>query len=370
MEKKFIILLHDDWELMGSGLGNVADLQYLPSLFLMNLAKDLGIRMTFMVEVAQQLAFIKYQDLDPNIQIQRKLWEDTVKLMKLKGFDVQLHIHPQWYNAEYYDGFFYVNDNWNIATYDKKARTELLNDSIEYLYTLLKPLDKDYEIHSFKAGSWGLQPSEHLFQDFTDFGIKIVMGVRKNMRKEKLNINYEGLEEDTLPYFPDYNDITKLSENNKQLVIIPLAYYSPTLSALAYLALDRIKKNIFSNSKVKDVYGVAIPDLIRRLNPVKKEKIRYSLRPYTTHLKIGNQPFNYLKRSFDEVIQRYRSVNQETIPITIESHSKDYINNYNSVKKFLYYITKKYGHEVEFLDLSTFKKGLNSGEYFIKSAII
>ena len=39
MKKKFLILIEDDFEIMGNGLGNVAELQYLPALTLMNIAK-------------------------------------------------------------------------------------------------------------------------------------------------------------------------------------------------------------------------------------------------------------------------------------------------------------------------------------------
>ena len=45
MKKRFNILIEDDWEVMGNGLGNVAQLQYLPSMFFMKLAKRLGIKL-------------------------------------------------------------------------------------------------------------------------------------------------------------------------------------------------------------------------------------------------------------------------------------------------------------------------------------
>lgn len=99
MAKRFCVLIEDDWELKGDGSGNVAQHQYLPALFLMKTASKLGIRLTFMVDVAQQLTFIKYQEMDANIRIQKQLWDETVCLMKQEGFDVQLHLHPHWIDA-------------------------------------------------------------------------------------------------------------------------------------------------------------------------------------------------------------------------------------------------------------------------------
>ncbi len=56
MLTRIIVLIEDDWELFGNGLGNVADVQYLPLLFLLRLADQLGLKITFMAEVMQQLA--------------------------------------------------------------------------------------------------------------------------------------------------------------------------------------------------------------------------------------------------------------------------------------------------------------------------
>ena len=122
MEKKFCILIEDDWEVLGNGLGNVAQLQYLPSLYFMKLAKRLGINLTFMVEVVQQLEFIKHLDQDYNIRVQKNLWDDNIRLMIDYGFDVQLHLHPQWLNAEYKDDYFFLRDNWNMGKYEPAER--------------------------------------------------------------------------------------------------------------------------------------------------------------------------------------------------------------------------------------------------------
>lgn len=92
MKKKFVILIEDDFEIMGNGIGNVAELQYLPALALMNIAEKYNAKITFMVDVAHQLA-LKRNGAVPDIRIQTRLWDETVLLMKERGFDVQLHLH-------------------------------------------------------------------------------------------------------------------------------------------------------------------------------------------------------------------------------------------------------------------------------------
>ena len=355
MSKRFCLLLEDDWELMGDGSGNVASHQYLPTLFLLKIAGQLNIKVTFMVDVAQQLTFIEHQNEDSNVKIQKQLWDDTVRLMKENGFDVQLHLHPQWINATFKDGFFHIGRNRNLGTYNSSFQSKLLQESVEYLHALLRPIDSGYKVQAFKAGFWGLQPYKNLHKHFTELGIKLVLGVRKGLKIPSASVDYEGLEEDTLPYYPDANDINKLATDKAGVIVLPLAYYSPDLITLAGLTLHLLKRRFFAFSSDHSYLFPNPPLSSEKFNHHKwNEKIRLSARPYLTHLKIGDQPFSYLKASFDAVVRRLRRYEIERVPIVIESHTKLYVNNYADIARFLRYIVEKYEKEVEFIDLKTF----------------
>lgn len=93
------IVLSDDWELRGNGQGRVLDQQRIPALKLMNLYDQLGIKSTFNVEVMQQLAFERHSESSFEIAQGRDDWQETVVNMVERGFDVQLHIHPQWWGG-------------------------------------------------------------------------------------------------------------------------------------------------------------------------------------------------------------------------------------------------------------------------------
>ena len=71
-EKKYLVMIEDDCEVMGNGRGNVLEHQFIPSLMLMNLAKKFDIKMTFMVDVAHQLTLKKYLH-DPKVRIQSEV---------------------------------------------------------------------------------------------------------------------------------------------------------------------------------------------------------------------------------------------------------------------------------------------------------
>lgn len=367
MSKRFNILIEDDWEVMGNGLGNVAQLQYLPSMFFMKLAKRLGIRLTFMVDVVQQLVYKDHIQSDYNLKLQKNLWDDTVLLMKSYGFDVQLHLHPQWLNAKLKDDFFYLGNNWNFGRYSQADQETIIRDSINYLHELIRPVDPDYKVVAYKGGSWGLQPSGDLLRNMEKYGIKLVTGVRKGMYLPGNGVDYRNLEEPVMPYYPDYDDLCKISPEKKEIIIIPLQTVTPGIKGLGYLAVDLFKRKISKKDSLRHYYDDKIPEKIYELSPIAEEsKPKFPFISYKTHLKIGNQPFQYLKTSFDQVINQLADTPYERIPILIECHTKQYNNYYGDIERFLSYVLNKYGDVVDFSTLSGFLKEVQTNAEMVK----
>ncbi|WDN87833.1 hypothetical protein BuS5_00801 [Desulfosarcina sp. BuS5] len=365
--KQFLILIEDDFEIMGNGLGNVADLQYLPALALMNIADKYNAKITFMVDVAQQLAFKANSEI-PEIRVQSTLWDETVLLLKERGHDVQLHLHPQWINATYESGYFCLNDNWNIGRYDPAIQHKLIVDSVEYLTSLLCKEFPEYKVCAFKAGAWGLQPSANLQAEFEKIGIHIILGVRDGLKVLTQGIDYTDLEEKQLPYYPDADDITRVAENVRNLVVIPLQPYAPDLITFSKYILNQVVTKFRYKNNLSYYYTHPIPRNIKTLNPLKDKKLfTIGTRPYCTHLKIGNQPYSYLKSSFDAVINKLEQYDIERIPIVIESHTKQYHNHYRDVEKFIAYIAEKYEPKAEFGCFSSFSQELLKNPHFARS---
>ncbi len=367
MKKRFNILIEDDWEVMGNGLGNVAQLQYLPSLFFMKLANRLGIKLTFMVDVVQQLVYSNHIHSDYNIKLQKNLWDDNILLMKSYGFDVQLHLHPQWMNATLKDGFFYLGNNWNFGRYSNADQDMLIRESVNYLENLITPIDPDYKVIAYKGGSWGLQPSGDLLRNMEKHGIRIVMGVRKGMALPSNGVDYTTLEEPNMPYYPDYNDLCKVSPEKKEITIIPLQIVTPGIKGLSYLAADMVKRKISKKDSIRHFYNGQIPDKISGLSPVSEDsRPRFPFVNYKTHLKIGNQPYSYLKTSFDQVINRLSDTPFERIPILIECHTKQYNNYFKDIERFLSYVLEKYGDIAEFSCLTEYLKEIDAKTNMVK----
>lgn len=371
MAKKIVILIEDDWEVMGKGLGNVAHLQYLPSLALLNIAKELNIRLTFMVDVLQQLTFIQNERNDRNIKIQRMIWEENVLMMKDLGHDVQLHLHPQWYNAKYDNGYFYVSKNWNIANYNNEDRKKFIKNTIIYLRNLVRTVDKNYNINSFKAGSWGLQPSFELLNDLQDNGIRIVLGIVDGMKfkSNEFNLDYTKLDEPKYPYYPEFKDITKLSNKQEKLFVIPIHSYILRYEDKVFRGIKKTIK-IFNDNSIKNkfCYYDCIPKEIQNLSPMKNSISKFNkyFGNYYQHIDLSVTTVREFKFSIDRSIEFAAEADGQAFPIVVESHTKAYEGNYENIREKLKYIINRYGEMVEIQTLTQFLKEVDDGNVIIK----
>lgn len=364
-KKKFLLLIEDDCEVMGNGLGNVMEHQFLPSLMMMELAQKYNVKMTFMVDVAHQLTLRRHLH-DAKLRIQSEIWDDMVLLMKSMGFDVQLHLHPQWVDAKYQDGNFFLNSNWNIGRCDRQTQRLLVTQAVSYLQELIRPTFPDYSVHTFKAGSWGMQPSSSLLELFNDMGISILMGPRDGMVLPHWGVNYESLEEKDLPYKPDNEDITKISKIKSPFCVLPLQVYEPNLVTLGRLLLKEVSRKVFSVNELRYLHKNPIhDDIVNQGKSSFRNFLKPSIKPYRTHLKIGSQPFSFMKNSFDSVIKRLNTYDIPRIPVVIESHTKQYRNNFAEIEKFLYYINDKYSDSVEFGDMTMLADEVSKKEIYV-----
>lgn len=362
MAKRVVILIEDDWELQGNGLGNVAHLQYLPALFLLNLADELGMRVTFMAEVLQQLRIREHAGRDRNLRMQADLWDDTVLLARERGHDVQLHLHPQWHGAPYADGYFRIGSNWNLAAHPAESRREMIRDGIRYLTDTLRQVDADYAVTAFKAGSWGLQPSGHLLRDLEQAGIRMVMGVGRGIRHRTADFSadYTELEEDLLPYYPDYEDIRKVSSRRERIVVVPLSHYRVGLGTISRQLARRLTGR--GRAPERFFYHAAVPAGLAALSPM-GPRLRGAMellrnRGDVRCLDLGSASFQEMRLGLDQVMRRCEEAEPDVVPVVLQSHTKAYPGNWGDLARAFRYLVDRYGSRIEFQTCTQFVAGL------------
>ncbi len=353
MAKNIIVLLEDDWELMGNGSGNIAHLQYLPALFLMDISQSFGIKINFMVEVMQQIHFRKHASRDRNISIQSGIWDETVLMMKERGHDVQLHIHPQWHDASFVDGSFCVSSNWSLPRYSGKQQLEMIEGGIEYLSTLVRQVDPAYQVHTFKAGAWAMQPSEGVLEHLSQCGIKIIIAGGKGISyiSPDFYADYSSIEEDTQPYYPDFSDICKVSRNVEPLVVLPLPYYHSTPGIIAAKVKMYMHRRLARNFSYKPTK----PDAVRRINPMAGTMKSKATKEFSRVLSLDIASLSFLefRSAIDQIMGRYCAVDKDQqILVVLQTHTKTYTGNWNNLRRCYAYIHEKYGDRITYKTFS------------------
>lgn len=349
MDKVIYLIIEDDWELMGNGLGNVSYHQYLPAKYLMDIAKRYSMKISFMVEPLQQLSFRENQHKCKDLKLQADVWESTVQMMLSEGHDVQLHIHSQWHNARYENNFFYLNNRWNIADYEKSERREMIRNGIKQLLDVAQKERRGHKIHSFKAGSWGLQPSRGILEDLEECGIRVVMGVGKGiyLETEIFKVDYREIESPNMPYFPNYDDITKVSSQQENIIVMPLAYYKVRVRDILKRSVNKVG-NLLPNKE--NYQQEDVPKSISTLDPM-GNKMKYNrIRP----LDFARNPLSEMCNAMDQIMKRAILSQADVVPILLQTHTKMYGNNINNVRRFLEYIDTRYGKILNYVTITDY----------------
>ena len=345
MNQKIKILLEDDNEIKGNGSGHPLYRQYLPTKRYLEILKKHEIKSTFYVDMAHYLFLMNNKSIK-DFKFQLKTIEETIKMLVDNDMDVQIHLHSQWVGAKIKNNEIYVTDKWNIGQLNHLEQKKLFENAYDALTKILSYKPEKHILNSYKAGSWGLQPFETLYDVFIKYGVKLVMGPIQNLKISNLSVDYTGLHSDYFPYYASKEDIRKI-DDNKNIVVLPMTpTYLNWLDFLRYIFeikfLNKLKKTINL-----DIFN--LPKEIKMLRPLDgKDRLNFGLKPFKTHLKINAQRFWYLKNTFKRSYKFIKESNSDYKLMVIETHTKDFLYNINDIDKFFEYLKKEYD-DIEFI---------------------
>ena len=114
---------------------------------------------------------------------------DQVRRAYDEGFEIALHLHPQWCNAAWRNGRWQLDySEYNLCALGRARMVEIVDRAIEYLRrTVAIPA---YVPTSFRAGNWLFQPTATLARVLADRGIKIDSSVYKGGLQRQLGLDY------------------------------------------------------------------------------------------------------------------------------------------------------------------------------------
>jgi hypothetical protein len=156
-----------DYEIFGNGTGSLEQHVFNPTLELNKIFDQFGFKYVNFVEAAE---LIKIEEYSSDKKINDV--ENQIKEMYLNGYEIALHIHPQWFNAAFLKRKWELDYNeYNLAILEPEKINTYLGSCISYLQNILN--DSLYIPTSYRAGNWLIQPSQKISLALVERGIKI-----------------------------------------------------------------------------------------------------------------------------------------------------------------------------------------------------
>lgn len=173
-----------DYEIYGNGAGGLRNLVYEPAERLRDIFQKRGARFVNFVEVAE-FERIKACATDPAIDLVTK----QIQQLYRDGFEIGLHLHPQWFNARFEGGKWVLDyREYNLCALPRARIAEIIEDSLGFLRHMVAR--SDFTPLSFRAGNWLFQPTQTAASVLAEKGIKIDSSVFKGGLQHNHHLDY------------------------------------------------------------------------------------------------------------------------------------------------------------------------------------
>lgn len=233
MDKKnnISLVLTLDYELWGDGSGNLFQQIIIPTNSILNICKENKIKITIFFEAIEYIKLKEEWEKGNSMGYNKnpiQAIEDQLQKAALDGHDIQLHIHPQWANAEYSNGKWEIDEsNWRLGDFRIESDysvENLIRDGKEALESIITTVLPEYKCFALRAGWYNIMPSRKIYTAMQNLGLKLDSSIypggyetgeirRYDYRKIPLTLDY---------WWADSNDITKISKNNKEIIEVPI----------------------------------------------------------------------------------------------------------------------------------------------------
>jgi hypothetical protein len=173
-----------DYEIYGNGSGVLTDLVYEPTERLREIFQKWNARFVNFVEVAE-FEKIEACGTDPAIGLVKRQICDLHR----DGFEIGLHLHPQWCNATYSEQRWTLDySEYNLCTLPRPRIDEIVLRGLDYLRGVLG--QPDFTPLSFRAGNWLFQPTKNAAAVLAEHGIRIDSSVFKGGLQRNHRLDY------------------------------------------------------------------------------------------------------------------------------------------------------------------------------------
>ena len=307
-----------DYEIYGNGEGSLKDLVYEPAQRLKEIFLRGYRQFVVFVEVAE-LEMIEVKGTDPAID----LVKNQIRDFHNEGFELGLHLHPQWYNAQQENGRWKLDySEYNLCTLPQERIVQIVDRSITYFRGVLGA--SDFKPLSFRASNWLFQPTRVVAKVLAEQGIKVDSSVFKGGLQHQHRLDYRQALKNG--YYWKFMDDVNVPDPKGTLLEFPI--YTQMVPFWKMFTSKRIalqKKGSTAAQNGKEKLN-RFMDFFRFQYPLKLDFCRMTLKELT-HMA-------------DTIIQEDQKDPTSFRPIVAIGHTKDLVD-YETVEKFLSYLGEK-----------------------------
>jgi hypothetical protein len=317
-----------DYEIYGNGEGSLHDLAFLPTEKLIDVFEIYDQRYVVFVEAAE-LEMIESSGTDSAIDAVK----DQLRHLHKHGYELGLHVHPGWYNAEYDN----KNNNWdidyndyNLSALPEERIVQILGRAISHMKKILN--EDDFTPVSFRSGHLLFQPSGSLASALSALGIKVDSSLYKGGLWRQQNQDYRKAIRNAY-YWRFTNDINVSDDNG---VLLELPIYTRMVPPWRMLTYKRVG--------IQGL-GSSVKQTSKKLFSRVKDYTRFS---YPLKFDIGQMKTEEILKMMSGIIQIENQDPSSYKPIVIIGHTKD-LADLTHVEELLSYL-KRHSISVSTLD--------------------
>ena len=362
------LVLSLDYEIFGSGAGDVMRDVIQPANRLLNICDKHSAKMTIMFEVGEYWAMKKAEeegslhlDYSPSQEIEKQI----LNVMR-RGHDVQLHLHPWWIGATFKDNKWQLNPNYFRITdlphgmgseNDPVSILGVLSQGKNTLESIINPTCPQYECLVYRAAMFWGQPSKELIIGMKKVGLVADSSVIKGLHETiPVPTDYRQANSEKGYWWTCEDDISQLGPTGENIIEFPVySEIRPYIYNLKWTKLYTTVKRRFVERGYTHGHGMM--------------ETRHSTEsPGQILKKLGtSQPLKYdfCKLNATDMIRGLRRLlkaNQMDrdafgTPVVMLGHSKDFWNDRN-LEMFFRFIKTECEDRVHFSTLGELTKSI------------
>jgi len=252
------ILLTLDYEIyFGDITGSVKECMIDPTNRLLKILDMNDSKMTVFWDILHFYKLLELQDEFPELKKERIAIQNQIHKIVQKGHDIQLHLHPHWLDAKYIEGkWSFVYDRFKLHTLSKINDPNDINTIVgciiiakNLMEKIVREADKNYNVNSFRAGGYLIEPFNELKDIFYDNGIFIDSSICPNLKNDS---NIYAFNYNKYPKKQHYRFIDNISiiDDEGYFIEFPITTFKiPFLVRLYFTFLKRYKYKNFKSGR-------------------------------------------------------------------------------------------------------------------------